>query len=89
MACAHAQIAAAILRCGPSDPSDRQALAKRHSVLAVRALARAVATGALRSSEAAEDLRSDPDLDPLRSRPDFRLLVMDLAMPDDPFARGG
>jgi tetratricopeptide (TPR) repeat protein len=29
----------------------------------------------------------DHDLDPLRSRPDFRLLMMDLSMPADPFAR--
>jgi hypothetical protein len=33
-------------------------------------------------------LRTDLDLDPLRSRPDFQLLMMDLAFPDDPFARG-
>jgi serine/threonine-protein kinase len=31
-------------------------------------------------------MRRDPDLDPLRSRPDFQLLMMDLAMPADPFA---
>jgi hypothetical protein len=31
-------------------------------------------------------MRRDPDLAPLRSRPDFRLLIMDLAMLDDPFA---
>jgi hypothetical protein len=30
----------------------------------------------------------DADLDPLRPRPDFRLLMMDLVMPGDPFARG-
>ena len=30
----------------------------------------------------------DRDLDSLRSRPDFQLLVMDLAMPADPFASG-
>jgi serine/threonine-protein kinase len=33
-------------------------------------------------------MRRDHDLDPLRSRPDFQLLMMDLAFPDDPFARG-
>jgi hypothetical protein len=33
-------------------------------------------------------MRTDPDLDPLRSRPDFQLLLMDLAMPAEPFARG-
>jgi hypothetical protein len=32
-------------------------------------------------------MRRDTDLDPLRLRPDFQLLLMDLAMPDDPFAR--
>jgi tetratricopeptide (TPR) repeat protein len=32
-------------------------------------------------------MRTDTDLDPLRSRPDFQLLMMDLAMPADPFAR--
>jgi hypothetical protein len=30
--------------------------------------------------------RADDALDPLRSRDDFRLLLMDLAMPTDPFA---
>jgi serine/threonine-protein kinase len=30
----------------------------------------------------------DADLDPLRPRPDFQLLMMDLAMPADPFGRG-
>ena len=30
---------------------------------------------------------AEPVLNPLRSRPDFRLLVMDLAFPKDPFAR--
>jgi tetratricopeptide (TPR) repeat protein/tRNA A-37 threonylcarbamoyl transferase component Bud32 len=29
----------------------------------------------------------DHDLDPLRSRPDFRMLMMDLTFPDEPFAR--
>jgi hypothetical protein len=29
---------------------------------------------------------ADADLDPLRDRPDFRLLIMNLAMPADPFA---
>jgi hypothetical protein len=29
----------------------------------------------------------DPDRDPLRDRADFQLLLMDLVMPADPFAR--
>jgi hypothetical protein len=31
-------------------------------------------------------MQTDADLDPLRSRRDFQLLMMDLAMPADPFA---
>jgi serine/threonine-protein kinase len=49
---------------------------------AVDALRRAVDAGL-------QDLafmRKDPDLDPLRSRPDFRMLMMDLAFPENPFA---
>jgi serine/threonine-protein kinase len=50
---------------------------------AVDALRRAVAAGL-------QDLafmRRDSDLDPLRSRPDFQLLMMDLAFPEEPFAK--
>ena len=32
------------------------------------------------------ELRTDPDFDSLRSRPDFQALLMDLALPDYPFA---
>jgi hypothetical protein len=35
------------------------------------------------------ELISESSLDPLRTRPDFRLLMMDVAFPADPFARGG
>jgi len=31
--------------------------------------------------------RNDSDLDPIRSRPDFRILMLDLEFPADPFAR--
>jgi tetratricopeptide (TPR) repeat protein len=33
-------------------------------------------------------LRSDTDFDSLRVRPDFQLILMDLAMPEDPFVHG-
>ena len=46
--------------------------------------AQAVAMG-FRNADA---FRSEAALDPLRDREDFRLLVMDLTMPDEPFARG-
>jgi hypothetical protein len=32
-------------------------------------------------------IRTDPDLGLLRSRPEFQVLMMDLAMPAEPFAR--
>ena len=32
-------------------------------------------------------MRRDTDLDPLRSRADFQMLLMDLAFPEEPFAR--
>ncbi len=33
-----------------------------------------------------EDLKTDPDFRALRDRDDFRVLIQDMAMPDDPFA---
>jgi eukaryotic-like serine/threonine-protein kinase len=33
-------------------------------------------------------MQTDTDLDPLRGREDFQLLMMDLAMPTEPFAKG-
>jgi serine/threonine-protein kinase len=50
---------------------------------AVETLRRAVAAG-LRD---VAFMRRDTDLDPLRSRPDFQLLLMDLAFPEEPYAR--
>ena len=45
-------------------------------------LRRAVAMGYRESDEYGRE----PALDPLRGRDDFRLLMMDLAFPADPFA---
>ena len=50
---------------------------------AVESLRRAVAAGL----EDMVYMRRDTDLDPLRSRSDFQLLLMDLAFPEEPFAR--
>jgi eukaryotic-like serine/threonine-protein kinase len=50
---------------------------------AMEALRRAVAAGYRDQAR----MRVDTDLDPLRDREDFRLLLMDLAMPAEPFAR--
>ena len=50
---------------------------------AVETLRRAVAAGL----QDVAFMRRDTDLDPLRSRPDFQMFMMDLAFPDEPFAR--
>jgi serine/threonine-protein kinase len=50
---------------------------------AMATLCRAVAGGFRNLAH----MRTDTDLDPLRGRDDFRLLMLDLAMPADPFAR--
>jgi hypothetical protein len=50
---------------------------------AMTLLHQAVATGYYN----AEQYRTEDALDPLRNRPDFRLLMLDLAMPAEPFAR--
>ena len=50
---------------------------------AIESLRWAIAAGWNRPAQ----LKSDPDLDPVRSRPDFQLLLLDLAVPNDPFAR--
>jgi hypothetical protein len=49
------------------------------------ALLRQVATSGFRNPA---HFRAESALDPLRGRDDFQLLMMDLAMPADPFARG-
>jgi eukaryotic-like serine/threonine-protein kinase len=49
---------------------------------AMVALGRSVGAG--RSNVRA--ILKDKDFDPVRSRPDFRMLVMDLIFPADPFA---
>jgi tetratricopeptide (TPR) repeat protein len=73
--------AAVLLAREPTPDSKRRAGAEADRALDW--LRKAVAAGF-------RDLNSilrDTDLDPLRSRPDFQLLLMDLAMPADPFAR--
>ncbi len=50
---------------------------------AMKSLRRAIAAGWRRP----EHMRIDTDLDPIRSRSDFQMLMLDLAMPVDPFAR--
>ncbi len=55
-----------------------------HAEEAMALLRRAVAGGYRDFAH----FRAEPGLDPLRSRDDFRLMMMDLAFPDVPFAPG-
>jgi hypothetical protein len=50
----------------------------------VDCLGRAIAIG----YRNADELRVESALDPLRSRDDFRLLILDVAFPADPFTQG-
>jgi tetratricopeptide (TPR) repeat protein len=81
LACGYADLAGLTTMPGSGiSDAEGRAAAER----AMDWLHRAVAAG-FRSVDL---FRRDHDLDPLRSREDFRLLMMDLEFPDDPFARG-
>jgi hypothetical protein len=75
--CAHAALAG----LAGSGVSAAEAVTEADAAMAL--LRRAAAVGH-RNPDA---YRTEDALDPLRSRDDFRVLMMDLAMPDDAFAR--
>jgi serine/threonine-protein kinase len=78
LSCGHAKLAEIGASSGSGmTPTERQAEADR----AMQWLNRAVAAGYRNLAL----MRTDPDLKPLRSRPDFRLLLMDLEFPSEPF----
>jgi eukaryotic-like serine/threonine-protein kinase len=62
----------------------REARARAYNDHAVELLRKASSAGFREASQFAQD----DDLAPLRSRPDFQVLMMDLAFPAKPFARG-
>src|SRR5262249_62021230 len=80
-ASSHAALSALAGR-GGSGVSAAEAVSEADAAMAL--LRKAVEMG-YRSPDA---YRTEDALDPLRDRDDFRLLLMDLAMPADPFARG-
>ena len=83
-ACMHAQIGL-LLDKGTAERRPGLSDARQsHFDAAVDLIRRSIAHGFLDYKE----LRGRKELDPLRSRPDFRLLMMDQAFPNDPFARG-
>jgi serine/threonine-protein kinase len=82
LACDHALLAAAAADPRSGLSADERAAAAERAMTALR---RAVAAGFRDLAK----LHTDPDLALLRDRNDFRLLMMDLAMPAEPFVPGG
>ena len=82
LGCAHARLATPGDPAGRAPTPEEESDARAHADLAMAALRRSVAAGYRNLLS----LRTDPDLDPLRSRHDFRMLLLDAAFPDDPFA---
>jgi eukaryotic-like serine/threonine-protein kinase len=78
LSCSHAKLADLAAEPGSGmTAAEGQAESDR----AMEWLRQAVAAGYRKLSI----MRTDTDLDPLRTRPDFRLLIMDLEFPADPF----
>jgi hypothetical protein len=74
----HALLSGVLGRPGTGPAADARAAADQ----AMSTLHQAFAAGFRNLAE----MRTDADLHPLRGRDDFRLLLMDLAFPPDPFA---
>ncbi|MBY0397028.1 MAG: tetratricopeptide repeat protein, partial [Thermoleophilia bacterium] len=77
--CAHATLAGLAARVDSGVPPDA---APAEALGAIRALRRAIGLG-YRDGKA---IRAERALDPVRDQPDFKALLMDLAVPADPFA---
>jgi eukaryotic-like serine/threonine-protein kinase len=84
MARARAQIGALIAKVSPASTPGPAEPRSDHLEAAMTLLRRAISEGYRDLSY----IRQDGALDPLRSRPDFQSLILDLAFPADPFARG-
>ena len=67
---------------GAAGPGVSPAEGAAHAEAAMALLRRAVACG----YRELDHIRAEPGLDPLRSRDDFRLLMMDMGFPVEPFA---
>jgi hypothetical protein len=79
-ACSHAALAGLAGQAGSGGPAEEE---PSEAERAMALLHQAIAMG----YSAAEEYRTADALDPLRDRDDFRLLLLDLAFPADPFAR--
>ena len=82
LGCAHARLAMPSDPAGSAPTPEEESNMRAHADQAMATLRRAAAAG----HKNVISLRADPDLVPLRSRLDFRMLLFDVAFPDDPFA---
>lgn len=89
LACVLSLASAAARGDASMGPAERDARAERLSADAIRRLGEARAADFFGGPAGLNRIEDDPDLDPLRARGDFQLLRMDLAFPNDPFARAG
>jgi hypothetical protein len=78
LACVYSQAAAAARRDTRLAEGESAALAERHAVLALEALARARMQGYFKKATLVEHLKRDTDIDPLRAREDFKTLLAEL-----------
>jgi tetratricopeptide (TPR) repeat protein len=85
LACVYAQISAAIDGDTALAPAERAGRVESYVDRAIRLLLRARQNEYYRSRAKFRQALRDPDLDPVRSRVAFRLLLLDLGFPADPF----
>jgi serine/threonine-protein kinase len=88
IACVEALAHASARGDGARPPADRTAVSEPFSASAMNWLEQARRAGMFRNPSMVSLIRSDPDLDSLRDRTDFKLFLMDLIFPDDPFQSG-
>jgi serine/threonine-protein kinase len=81
LACLYSLKSAAIIAQGPGSSAELQALSDRYAELAVELLRRAPRN----SEDGMPMIQRDPLLDAIRTRSDFRLLLLDLGFPAQPF----
>ncbi len=79
-ACSHVALSGLAGRAGAGVPASDAAI---EADMAMPILSKAVGLGYRNAGL----FRTEDVLDPLRGRPDFQLMLMDLAIPEDPFAR--
>jgi tetratricopeptide (TPR) repeat protein len=84
-ACVHAALAKLALQDERRPPAERQRLAQRDLDRALDFLEMMREPGEFEGGGGLAEIRAERLLDPLRSHPRFRLLMMDLEFPDDPF----